>query len=125
MSRLGTKNFAAVDLGDRRRTQRLIESAALIAAHPEKPFNQVFHWNDLRGFYRLCNQRTATVRTIQEPHWQQTQKRMQAHPVILCLQDTTELDFNGRNLKETAVETFRRKVLTAAGAAARSATFAF
>jgi hypothetical protein len=31
------------------------------------------------------------------PHWQKTQQRMAAHPVVLCLQDTTELDFNGQD----------------------------
>jgi len=65
---VGTKNFGAVDLGDQRRTKRLVESAAQIAALPEKPFNQVFDWNALRGFYRLCNQETATLPTIQGPH---------------------------------------------------------
>ena len=90
---MGSKNFADVDLGDRRRTKRLIESAAKIAAHPEKPFNQVFNWNDLRGFYRLCNQETATLETIQGPHWQQTRQEMGQHPLVLILHDTSEMDF--------------------------------
>jgi hypothetical protein len=33
------------------------------------------------------------------PHWQQTQQRMAARPVILCLEDTTELDFSGQETK--------------------------
>ena len=33
---------------------------------------------------------------ILEPHRQCTQARMADHPVVLCLQDTTELDFNGQ-----------------------------
>lgn len=92
---LGAKNFAAVDLGDRRRTERLITSAAAIAAHPEKSFNLVFDWNDLRGFYRLCHQETATLATIQEPHWQQTRLAMAKHPLVLILHDTSELTFTG------------------------------
>lgn len=90
---MGTKNFGAVDLGDQRRTKRLIESAAQIAAHPEKPFNQVFNWNDLRGFYRLCHQETATLQVIQEPHWQQTRQEMAKHALVLILHDTSEMDF--------------------------------
>jgi hypothetical protein len=43
-------NFADADLGDRRRTRRLVRAAADIAAHPQKSFTQVFDWNDLRGF---------------------------------------------------------------------------
>jgi len=90
---VGTKNFGAVELGDQRRTDRLIESAAQIAAHPEKPFNQIFNWNDLRGFYRVCNQETATLQAIQGPHWQQTRQEMAKHALVLILHDTSEMDF--------------------------------
>lgn len=89
----GLKNFAAVDLRDQRSTRRLIHSAAKIAAHPEKPFNQVFDWNDLRAFYRLCDKETATLKAIQGPHWQQTRAEMAQQPLVLILHDTTELDF--------------------------------
>jgi len=89
---VGTKNFGAVELGDQRRTDRLIESAAQIAAHPEKPFNQVFNWN-LRGFYRLCHQETATLQALQEPHWQLTRQEMAKHALVLILHDTSEMDF--------------------------------
>lgn len=93
LSRVGTKNFAAVELGNRRSTRRLIHSAAKIAAHPQKPFNQIFDWNELRGFYRLCDKETATLPTLQGPHWQQTRAAMAEHPLVLILHDTTELDF--------------------------------
>jgi hypothetical protein len=93
LSGVGTKNFAAVDLGDQRRTKRLIVSAAQIAAHPQQPFNQVFNWNDLRGFYRLCHQEAARLPTIQGPHWQQTRHAMGQHPLVLILHDTSEMDF--------------------------------
>jgi hypothetical protein len=90
---VGTKNFGAVNLGDQRRVDRLVKSAAQIAAHPEKPFNQVFDWNDLRGFYRLCHQETATLQAIQQPHWQQTRQEMGNHPLVLILHDTSEMDY--------------------------------
>jgi hypothetical protein len=90
---LGTKNFQSVDLGDRRRTERLITSAAQIAAHPQKPFNQVFDWNDLRAFYRLCHLEQATLPALQEPHWQLTRSQMAPHPLVLILHDTTEMNF--------------------------------
>lgn len=32
------------------------------------------------------------------PHWARTQERMDAHAVVLCIQDTTELDFNGQEM---------------------------
>lgn len=90
---MGTKNFEAVDLGDRRLTKRLIRSAAKIAARPEQPFNQVFDWNALRGFYNVCHKEAATLQAIQGPHWQQTRQVMGEHSLVLILHDTTELDF--------------------------------
>lgn len=93
LSVVGGKNFGAVELGDRRRTERLIGSAAQIAAHPEQPFNQVFDWNDLRGFYRLCHQERATLPALQEPHWRLTRQAMASQPLVLILHDTTEVDF--------------------------------
>jgi hypothetical protein len=91
------QTFADVDLGDPRRTRRLVHSAARIAAHPQKAFTQVFSWNDLRGFYRLCDQPTATTTTVQTPHWQQTRQAMSRHEVVLILHDTTELDYSSHH----------------------------
>lgn len=90
---MGTKNFGAVNLHDRRLTKRLVLSAAKIAAHPEKPFNQVFDWNELRGFYNVCHKEAATLPAIQESHWQQTRQEMAKQPLVLILHDTSEMDF--------------------------------
>jgi Transposase DNA-binding/Transposase Tn5 dimerisation domain len=88
------RQFATAKLGDRRRTNRLVESAAKIAGHPEKPFTQVFDWNELRGFYRLCDQSEATLPAVMQPHWQQTRESMRQHPLVLVLHDTSELDYS-------------------------------
>jgi hypothetical protein len=56
--------FGGAELGDHRRTRPLVHSAAKIAAHPEKPFPQVLDWNELRGFYRLCNERRVTWEVV-------------------------------------------------------------
>lgn len=85
--------FGTVELGDRRRRRRLIDSAARIAANPSRPFPQVFDWNSLRGFYRVCAHDNATLEAIQRPHWQQTRSALAGQPLALILHDTTELDF--------------------------------
>ena len=84
---------ASANLGDPRRTRRLVESAAKIAAHPEKSFTQVFDWNELRGFYRLCDQSEATLPAVMDPHWQQTQQAMGQQPLVLIVHDTTNWIF--------------------------------
>jgi len=85
--------FGSVDLRHQKRTRRLVQSAAQIAARPEKSFNQVFDWNELRGFYRLCDQETATLPAIQRPHWELTREAMRQQELVLILHDTSELDF--------------------------------
>lgn len=87
------QNFASVNLQHRRRTRRLVQSAAAIAARPEKTFPQVFDWNALRAFYNLCDQKMATLPTLQGPHWQLTRQAMGQHPLVLIVHDTTDLDF--------------------------------
>lgn len=85
--------FASCELGRAGRAGRLVFSAAQIAAQPEKSFTQVFDWNELRAFYRLCNKPTATLNAIQAPHREQTRQAMGQYPLVLILHDTSELDF--------------------------------
>lgn len=45
----------------------------------------------------LVNEQVGSA-DILASHWAQTRQRMSAHAVLLCLQDTTELDFNGQQI---------------------------
>ena len=91
------QQFTAAELGDRRRTRRLVEAAARIALQPELSFPPHFDWDELRGFYRLCDQAGVTLRSVSEPHWQQTRRAMAERPVVLVVHDTTQLDFTSHN----------------------------
>src|SRR5262245_61100065 len=91
------QQFGTAQLGDRRRTARLVASAARIATQPALTFPQLFDWNGLRGFYNLCDQEAVTLTSVQQPHWQQTRQAMSQQPVVLILHDTTELDFTGHH----------------------------
>jgi hypothetical protein len=53
-------------------------------------------WGETIAAYRFFDNEKVQWHAILEPHWLQTQKRMQTHQVVLCLQDTTELDFNAQ-----------------------------
>ena len=90
------QNFGTAELGDPRRTRRLVASAAKIATHPEKPFTQVFDWNGLRGFYNLCHRDEASHQAVLQPHWQATRAAMAQQPLVLIAHDTTELDYTHR-----------------------------
>jgi Transposase DNA-binding/Transposase Tn5 dimerisation domain len=86
--------FAAAQLGDRRRTRRLVTLAAQIAGDPSSslPKQTGGHWGDLKAAYRLLGRPEATFAAIASPHWQAT--RAAAGPGRhLILDDTTEIDF--------------------------------
>lgn len=53
-------------------------------------------WGETMAAYRFFDNASIDWRAIMAPHWEQTELRMAAQPVVLCLQDTTELDFNGQ-----------------------------
>ena len=47
---------------------------------------------------RLGDPLTVELEANLATHWQSAEVRMRAHPVVLCLQDTTEFDFNGQRI---------------------------
>lgn len=69
-----------------------------MVADPTASVPQACHgWGETIAAYRFFDNEKVQWHAILEPHWHQTQKRMQTHQVVLCLQDTTELDFNGQD----------------------------
>lgn len=56
-------------------------------------------WSETCAAYRFLGNDEVKWRDILAPHWAQTQTRMGAHPIVLCIQDTTELDFNGQDIE--------------------------
>jgi Transposase DNA-binding/Transposase Tn5 dimerisation domain len=87
-------NFAGAELGDRRRTRRLITSAERLAQRPQGSLPAHFSWNPLRAVYRLCNRPEVTHAAVTAPHFALTRSRMGETPdPVLILHDTTELNF--------------------------------
>ena len=87
-------NFAAAQLGDKRRTRRLVDTAAQLAQQPEGSLPAHSSWNPLRAVYRLCNRPEVTHSDVTATHFELTRTRMeQAHTTVLILHDTTELNF--------------------------------
>ncbi len=68
-----------------------------MAAEPTASVPQACHgWGETIAAYRFFDNEKVQWHAILELHWRQTQKRMQTHQAVLCLRDTTELDFNGQ-----------------------------
>ena len=90
------EEFKSVDLGDKRLNQRLINTISAMADHPGMSIPAACKgWKETKGAYRLFEQ-DMSWEDIAEPHWECTLQRAKAEKIVLCLQDTTELDFNGR-----------------------------
>jgi hypothetical protein len=85
--------FATAQLGDRRRTRRLVRLAAQVAANPSSSLpKQTQGWADLKAAYRLLDRPEATFGAIAAPHWRLTTDEAKVGR-FLILDDTTEIDF--------------------------------
>jgi hypothetical protein len=75
--------------------------ASCMAARPDQSLpHQTGNWADLMGAYRLFNNASVEPAAIQQPHWQITRERCAGYRVVLCVQDTSELDYTGYRAKE-------------------------
>jgi len=88
------QQWAPVKLGDRRRTQRAVEIGAKMAEHPESSLpEQMQDPSTLKAAYRLLNDPAVTLGALITPHCQQTRAAAGCTPVVLLVEDTTELDY--------------------------------
>ena len=69
-------------------------AAKLAASIPQVCDN----WSETCTAYHFLGNDEVSWEGILAPHWERTQERMREHPVVLCIQDTTELDFNGQEI---------------------------
>ncbi len=91
--------FKTIDLGDRRLDRRAVLLAERMAANPMASIPQACGgWAETQAAYRFLAQDDIEWEAILASHWQCAETRMRAHRVVLCLQDTTELDFNGQRI---------------------------
>jgi hypothetical protein len=92
--------FADIDLGDARLDSRARKIMARFSDKPSASIPKSCNgWGETIATYRFLENDAVEWRDIMAPHWAQTQQRMGEHPVILCLQDTTELNFNGQQIE--------------------------
>ncbi len=81
-----------LDLGDKRPKARTVLLAERLADRPTASLpGACAGWAETQGAYRLFRQETFDWTDLLAPHRACTTQRMASHPVVLCLQDTTEL----------------------------------
>lgn len=93
------EELEGIDLGDKRLDARAVLLVERLADKPTASLPGACRgWAETQGAYRFLSQDGFDWLDMLEPHRECTRKRMVAHPVVLCVQDTTELDFNGQRI---------------------------
>jgi hypothetical protein len=59
--------------------------------------SQAQTWKDTKAVYRLLNEPDVTFDALMQPHWQQARQHMESLPLVLLVQDTTDLDLSHRH----------------------------
>lgn len=92
---LGHDIFGTAELGDRRRTARLVHTFDRMCAHPGGTLpDKLASPPDLRGLYRLCDSKDVTHEALLKAARAYTLARVEACPGdVLVLHDATELDY--------------------------------
>ncbi len=95
------QEFGGAQLGDRRRSARLVKSATLLAQTMGSPITAAPHWEPaaIRGFYRFiekADELGITPKKILAPHHQRTIERMRTQETVLCVQDGTDISYSTR-----------------------------
>ncbi len=88
-------HFGFAQLGDKRRSDRLINIATRLAANPGGTLPQAFpHWAELKAAYRFFDQKGVTYRSAIAPHCERTRQSCRQPGEYLLIEDTTLLDYS-------------------------------
>ena len=89
------QTFGAAALGDIRRTQRAVQTAARMLRCPSGSLpEQMGSRAATEGVYDLLAEADVSFAALSTPHWQQTRQAARARPLVLLIQDTTHADFS-------------------------------
>jgi len=98
-------HFAGAELGDRRRSKRLVTLAEQLLTRPHGTLpNKIPDPYQLDAAYRFFRTDEATPEAIQAPHRTRTRLRLEAtDEIILIAHDGTELNFTGLDVPDLGV----------------------
>lgn len=88
---------SSADLGDERLNRRLELMLRRLTDQPEKSIPVALRgWSETQAAYRFFDNEKVTAEKVLSPHREATLQRVRQHPVVLCVEDTSELDFTSR-----------------------------
>ena len=86
--------LGGANLGDARLNRRLVRVVERLGAQPGASIPVACGgWAETQGAYRLLAHEAVDGEAVLTPHWECSIERMRGQPVVLCIQDRTELDY--------------------------------
>jgi hypothetical protein len=93
------QELAGISLGDARLNKRSVKLLERLGDKPTASIPGACNgWSEAQAAYRFFAQKEIGWEDILSPHFVCTHERMRGRPVVLCIQDTTELDFHGQQI---------------------------
>jgi hypothetical protein len=99
---LGTLDteLAGIDLGDARLNRRAQRVLGQLGAKPSVSIPTACGgWDETRAAYRLLDHERVAAASVLAPHIACTQERVRTYERVLCIQDTTELDYTSKKVR--------------------------
>ena len=91
------REMELADFGDKRLNQRAITLLDRFIAQPTASIPAACRgWKETLAAYRFFDNPKVSDANILAPHIAATRQRMQEHATVLCVQDTTQLDYTGQ-----------------------------
>lgn len=90
-----TREFSQAELGDKRRTKRLVKIAELLATRPSGTLpSAIKELKEIKGAYDFISTRAVTREKVIAAHVQHTREQLNQPGEYLQIEDTTLLDFS-------------------------------
>src|SRR6266851_1566018 len=90
------REFADAELGDERRTKRLVELANVLGQHPTAALPEACgDGGMLKAAYRFFDNDAIEAQDMLQSHIESTYRRLDQVSLVLAVQDTTEVNWTG------------------------------
>src|SRR6266568_4338954 len=95
------ETFGTAELGDLRRTDRLVKMATAIAENPSASLPESMRdWAETLAAYRFLDNEAVTHEQIMLPHWMTTRQEAMRHSRVLLAADTTDVNLSSHETAE-------------------------
>jgi len=88
------QELATIDLGDERLNARAEVLLSCLGDKPQVSIPAACNgWAETKAAYRFFDNEDVTPQAILEPHFEATRQRIAGADVVLCIEDTSEIDY--------------------------------